>query len=135
MQVAGERQGHPWFLGCSELQVLAAVRQLCAQLLQEKGILKISVTVAVTACRLCGNSLLGKLSCALIFCNDTCISSPRLLWASFLGFLISPEWFLRMQELIFGHLFENCGFLACVLLFCEEQSVRMRPEPGPGAGR
>lgn len=40
-----------------------------------------------------------------------------------------------MQELIFGHLFANCGFFACVLLFCEEWSFRKSPEPGPQAGR
>lgn len=42
---------------------------------------------------------------------------------------------MRMQELVFGHLFANCGFLVCVLLFCEEWSFRMSPEPGPEAGR
>lgn len=51
------------------------------------------------------------------------------------GILIHPEQLLRMQELFFGHLFANCGFLACVLLFCENWNFRVSPEPGPEAGR
>lgn len=54
----------------------------------------------MTACRLCGNSLLGKLSHAMIFCNDTCFQ-PLSLVGLVSGILISPEQLLRMQELIF----------------------------------
>lgn len=79
IQVAGELQA-PHFVGCSELSPYCFQAPLYAAF-TKKGIFKISVDIAMTAYRLCGNSLLGKVSHAVIFCNDTCISSPRLLWA------------------------------------------------------
>lgn len=74
IQVAGELQA-PCFVGCSELGVCAA-SGIPEPFMKEKGIFKIPVTV-LTACRFCGNSLLGKLSRAVI-CND-------LLYCAVLG--------------------------------------------------
>lgn len=60
IQVVEELQA-PHFVGCSELSLYCFQACLYTAFTKEKGIFKISVTIAMTACRLCGNSLLGKL--------------------------------------------------------------------------
>lgn len=41
------------------------------------------------------------------------VFSPRLFVGLVSGISVCPEQFFRMQELVFGHPFASCGFLAC----------------------
>lgn len=54
----------------------------------KEAISELSVTIAMTACRLCGNSLLGKLSSARIFCDDTRFQPPSFCGLSFWDFSV-----------------------------------------------